>query len=688
MQNGLVGHFFGTAMFEWQRKVLKLPTRKAMALLCYVAVQQRPVQRKELIELLWELGENISLRRELHRIKKLPGSESWLEITNGVVVHAKTDLGAFKEAVEEKDFQKAIKLYQGKANEQLLAGLEPKNAPAFMDWLEAEREKLNILLVDVLKGNIEELEHAGKLIEAIEFAKQLLEHDPLDESTYRTIMRQELERGNLQAALKQYETCRQLLAKELAITPLPETIELAQEIEKAIKQPLPRSKFSIQTVKTQYRIPPKLLRPPVLVGRESEWAEMEKAWEVGRNIVISGTAGSGKTRLMMDFARSKNDKLSPNYGRPSDSVVPYSSISRPLKIFPEYFPSEMFEPWVRYELARVAPERFEENPLPMTSPESRISLSKAFISFFAAALEIFGVLLADDLHYFDKASFYMGGYVFGYLAEQGYKTMNITCYRKEEMLPEYHNRIIELAEQGALTHINLKPLNLEAVIELLVSLDIERPKETAPQLHKLTGGNPQFIVEVLKSLYEQSWQGPELPERINLPRQVGSTIEKRLNRLSQDALRLVRAMAVLKESSGVQAKQLAEIVDMDYLKASEMLAELEQAYIIKDGLFVHDLLFETALSTIPAPIYPALNQSVAKWLETQNAAPARIAHHWIEANEPKQALPWRVRAAEILLIQGEKEQACGWLKEVLAVADRESDLYKEASLLQEKVAKC
>ena len=207
-------------------------------------------------------------------------------------------------------------------------------------------------------------------------------------------------------------------------------------------------------------------------------------------------------------------------------------------------------------------------------------------------------------------------------------------------------------------------------------------------LHKLTGGNPQFIVEILKSLYEQGWQGPNLPEQINLPKQISSTIEKRLNHLSQDALKLARTMAVLKESSGVQAKQLTEIIGLDYLKASETLVELEQAYIIKDGLFVHDLLFETVFNTIPAPIYPALNQSVAKWLETQNAMPARIAHHWIEANEPEQALPWRVRAAEVLLTQGEVKQACTWLEEVLKATDPESDLYKQARALQREVAKC
>ncbi len=682
--SALVACLFGTPNFKWQGEILRLPTRKATALLCYLASEQRVVQREELTELLWKPTESRNLRRELYRLKQLPGAKNWLELDDGgVFVHVTTDLSTFIEAIEQQDFQKAIKLYQGKADEQLLAGLEPQNAPAFMDWLESKREELNTLLVNVLQSHIEELENAGRLVEAIEFTRQLLKHDPLDESIHRTIMRQEFKRGDLSAALKQYEVYRHMLVKELGMTPLPETLELAQEIEKAIKQPPPNT--SQASVKTRHRIPPKLLRPPILVGREKEWVEMENAWQEGKVIIITGTAGSGKTRLMMDFTRSKSKNFGLNYGRPGDKTVPYSSLARSLSLYSNKFPSSIFEPWVRYELARLAPEIFEEKPLPATSLGSRKRLTEAWVKFFMTAHQIFDALITDDLHYFDEASFFTGSYVFSQIIGEGHKGQQIACYRKEEIPPDYSNHTIELAEKGFLAYIDLMPLDINAVTKLLLSLDVQQPQQIAPYLHKLTGGNPQFIVEILKSLYEQGWQGPEIPKQINLPKQVSSTIEKRLNYLSKDALRIVRVMSVLKGATKIQAKHIAEIVGMDYLKTSEVLAELEQAYIIKDGLFVHDLLLETALNTIPTPIYPALNQSVAKWLETQDAAPARIAHHWIEANESEQASPWRVRAAEILLTQGESEQANEWLEEVLAATDPESDLHKQARVLQRKL---
>lgn len=683
MREILVGCLFGTPVFKWQETALRPPTRKTMALLCYLAIQQRAVGRRELTELLWECGNSRNLRRELYRLKQLPGAKNWLQVSDSVSILAETDLNIFKEALEQQQPQKALKICQGGVHKQFLTGLEPQNAPVFMDWLETERTKLDTLLVDVLQKHVEELEHADKLFEAIKFSRKLLEHDPLNESAHRKIMELEFKQGNLIAAAKQYEICCHILYKELAVTPLPATLELARAIEDAIQQPLPQPAAQIN-IKTKYHIPPKVLRPPILVGREKEWAKMEAAWQAGKAIIIAGAAGSGKTRLMMDFIHSKNIKFGLTYGCPGDKTVPYSSAARPLKIHSDCLPKEAFEPWVRCELARLAPEKFLEKPLPIHSLESRLRFFQAYGVLFEIALQKFAVLLTDDMHYYDENSVNIGNYAFNHTQGKIFSGRHILCYRKEEMFADYDIHYIKLAEQGLTTYINLLPLDLDAITKLLISFDIPKSEQLAPYFYNLTGGNPQFTVEVLKSLYEQGWQGQELPEKINLPQQVSFTIEKRLRHLSKDALKLVRVMAVLKESTGVKAKHLAEIVAMDYLKTCEVLVELEHAYIIKDGLFVHDLLAETVFNAIPAVVYPALNYNIAKWLETQDSAPVRIAYHWIEADELEQALPWCIKAAETLLLQGELEQANTWLEKVFQNCDPEEELYKQAKILQLK----
>lgn len=103
-------------------------------------------------------------------------------------------------------------------------------------------------------------------------------------------------------------------------------------------------------------LPLAVLRPPVLVGREREWARMEQAWEAGQWIYITGEPGSGKTRLAFDFAASKGEYIVFS-GRPGDRVQPWSVLTRMLKINNERTPELMrgLEPWVRREMSRLAP---------------------------------------------------------------------------------------------------------------------------------------------------------------------------------------------------------------------------------------------------------------------------------------------------------------------------------------------
>ena len=239
MKEKLVVNLLGDPSFFWQGEMLNIPTRKATALLCYLAVCQGAVYREELSELLWGKPKSHAMRNELYRLRQLPGACFWLkEINNKIILNATSDLAKFEEAIFRGDFKQALEIYSGEANKALICSLKPKNTLGFLEWLETKREELNACLVNVLQERIEELEGAGMLVEAIELARQLLEYDPLDENTHRTIMRQEFRRGNLQKALKQYETCRYILAKELGITPLPTTLALGQEIEQASKKPI------------------------------------------------------------------------------------------------------------------------------------------------------------------------------------------------------------------------------------------------------------------------------------------------------------------------------------------------------------------------------------------------------------------------------------------------------------------
>jgi DNA-binding SARP family transcriptional activator len=301
---------------------LKPLTQKSLAILCYLAVRKRPTSREELTELLWTpaAGGN-SFRTELHRLRGLPGAETWLRVGRVLEIIATTDLEAFERAVLEERFGEALALHPWP--ETLLRDLKPHGAPAFGDWLEVERARVGALFCAALRGRALELEEIDACFEALGLVRHLIDLDPLDESAYRAAMRLEYKRGHIQAALQYYEACRRTLKGELDLEPLTETLELAHEIERGSALP------DIQPRTPKRRIAVKLLRPPALIGREREWAQMQAAAEAGQAIFISGPVGVGKTRLMMDFARSKGGHVLLE-GRPGDRAVPLSRIYSPV----------------------------------------------------------------------------------------------------------------------------------------------------------------------------------------------------------------------------------------------------------------------------------------------------------------------------------------------------------------------
>ena len=67
--------------------------------------------------------------------------------------------------------------------------------------------------------------------EAIRLSQEILKLDPAWESAYRTQMQAYLLLGNRPLALRTYEQCRQILAAEFGVPPLPETQALLARIK-------------------------------------------------------------------------------------------------------------------------------------------------------------------------------------------------------------------------------------------------------------------------------------------------------------------------------------------------------------------------------------------------------------------------------------------------------------------------
>ena len=133
-----------------------LRSRRAIALLAYLAVEDRPVPRPALAALLWGPGRRMNLRQELSRLRRLPRSDAWLDAGDEVVVKAEVihdaTAGAFLEGFEDVGtdaFQDWLAAHRTAVTSDLqtrllrVLALEPRIAPrALAELLDVSREAL------------------------------------------------------------------------------------------------------------------------------------------------------------------------------------------------------------------------------------------------------------------------------------------------------------------------------------------------------------------------------------------------------------------------------------------------------------------------------------------------------------------------------------------------------------------
>jgi len=112
-----------------------------------------------------------------------------------------------------------VALYKG----ELLPGVHD-------DWILRERERLRRHQLNALGRLVQASVRAGDIDGGIGFAQRIVEIDELREDAHRDLMRLHMLAGQRALALRQYETCRQILRRELSIVPMPQTQALYQEI--------------------------------------------------------------------------------------------------------------------------------------------------------------------------------------------------------------------------------------------------------------------------------------------------------------------------------------------------------------------------------------------------------------------------------------------------------------------------
>src|SRR5439155_17460270 len=108
--------------------------------------------------------------------------------------------------------------------------LDVKDAPPFEEWLLGEREALRDLALSSLARILASQRDGDDPAGALHTALRLLALDPLQEVVHRTVMRLQTAQGRRDAALRQYQTCVDVLQRELGVEPEAETKRLYREV--------------------------------------------------------------------------------------------------------------------------------------------------------------------------------------------------------------------------------------------------------------------------------------------------------------------------------------------------------------------------------------------------------------------------------------------------------------------------
>ena len=604
-------YLLGAPRAELDGEPIEVDTRKAIALLAYLALASPPGPRRRdsLAAFFWpdvdQARAHGALRRTLSALNKGLGG-GWLRVERETVgfepdANAWLDMDAFHACLAGcrthghpatevcpnclPALAQAAGLYRG----DFMAGFTLRDSPAFDDWqffqMEAARRDLAGALERLARGYAAQ----GDLEQGIEHARRWLALDSLHEPAHRQLMLLYAWSGQRAAAVRQYRECVRVLEQELGVAPLDETTQLYAALKEnrppappAPLAPAPATRGAAtpaQPAAAQAPAPPQ--RP--LVGRQAEWSLLLARYAAARVdgglVVIEGEAGIGKTRLAEAFleqargggaraviARCFEGELNLAYGpfveglRAAISAGGAVGGAAPdwLRNLPAHWVSEGAR--LLPELQGLRPDA--PPPLPLEGPGAQSRFFEGLRQLLLAALEAAavgsgaaavgsataaGLLLIDDAQWIDEASLDLLTYIVR--RARGQPLLLLVTWRAEQV-PAGHRLRALLAEAqrgGSGAALKLRRLSRAAVAELVAQTRAARPLDV-DTLERLFQESEGLPFFVVEYLAALDQAGSEQAAWWSLPGSVRSLLQARLAGVDEAGWQLLSTAAVIGRS--------------------------------------------------------------------------------------------------------------------------------------------
>ena len=383
-----------------------------------------------------------------------------------------------------------------------------------------------------------------------------------------------------------------------------------------------------------------LLERASFLGTLAEYAAEARSGD-GRLVLVSGESGIGKTALLEAF-QQRSTGIRWLWGVCDGLLTP-----RPL--------GPLFDigPQAGGDLAELCC---------VGAPRGR--LFAAFLGELSQPTA-FTVVAMEDLHWADEATIDLLSFVGRRLGRM--PALLLATYRDDELGEDHPLRMVlgDLATQRATRRMRLPPLSEQAVRALAGQRGVD-----AAELHRVTGGNPFYVREIL----EAEWP--------SVPATVRDAIGARLARCSTPTRRAIEAAAVA--GARVDRSLLPWVMANLSTSIEECLAT---GMLIPDGTglrFRHELVRMAVEAGIAPYRSMELHARLLAELEARgDADPALLAHHADCAGDEAAVLRYAPEAARRCAALGAHREAAAQFERALRNAEGAA---KPAAALYEGVA--
>ncbi len=678
---------------------LVVDTRKAVALLAYLAVTGRPASREALAALLWPDsadGESRgALRRTLsvlnsaiggiglaidrHQVTIVPDDSDvdlvrFRRALTRVRAHSHPPDAACRSCIAALD--EAVALDRG----EFMAGFALRDSESFDDWQRSEAESHRRDLTGALERLARTRASAADWAGALAAGRRWIAQDPLHEPAHRVLMEVHARAGEIAAAIGQYRDCVRLLDTELGVAPLSETTDLYEAIRagrigsrRSASTPSPRGHSEPEEDRLAART-----APPRIIGRDAELKAMLATYRAmrpdGRLFVVEGEPGIGKSRLAAAFAagvRAAGGVVLEAHGYAGEAALAFGTAAALIRAGLDQPGSEVRLATVpttaRSEVARLV-------PLPgVTAAVDAAGVGDAFgrARFLEAIADVLtalatgpapGMLSIDDLQWVDASTVEVIAYLIRRLRDR--RLAILVTWRREDLDDGRDVQVGLAAERaGLVVRTTLGRLGRAAVAELAsLALGPEATDDVIDTLFAASEGVPLYVVEALFAGRPGAGSAAAgSPGGAAPAGGVAALLRARIGSVGEVAGQVLAAAAVIGRSFDLGTVRVASGRSEDETIAG--LEELVRRGLVREmGLtegrdlgydFSHGRLRDVAYESLGLARRRSLHRRVAESLATTASGPrddgvrwALVAHHETLAGRSAEAAEAHRRAGE------------------------------------------